>query len=542
MPILLHHNHPDIFSSSSEIANKFQLEQYYNMDLINHNMNLLTDVSVEASTNRRGTTSMTTTGLSTEDGNSNGSFYTNSNNNNKAGTFSSINLLNNTQATISTTTANAEGCISSCSSKYPDDFLTYQAFNKPTKSDALETIKRIQRSSPQTMKNSLSTSSQGYNDINQFHYETNDHGISLQQQQEEYSVKPIFNTSCSPIPINRQEAQYNNMNNQQQELSFLSMLLDYNLNQTPCSSSTLSYSVSSLIMDDCDMLNFDQQIEMSTSTTKTTTAMISPALVKDSTNGFEDSPIILNFQKTATSGTSNNNSNINDTTIPQSSSSYINMLHRNNNSFSSFGSSSSLMLDTPPTHDTLPNYSVIPHEDRSLSLPNELDMITTTTLKEKEKPNYYNQPMIPLSSCYSSTSTTNTSLNFHVQSNNNISLSQYTNNKPIRIAPYSPSLSKRNRNQSNQHFIKHQQQMTESDTTTTTTTTKKTAKKKRKYSESDPCGNCGKKFTREIDRKRHENTVHTRQKKYKCRECGRSFSRHDSLLRHERKEKDCRPC
>ncbi|KAI7852988.1 hypothetical protein BDC45DRAFT_558270 [Circinella umbellata] len=541
-PAPLHHNHPDISSSSSEIINKFQLEHYYNMDLINYNMDLPTDISVEASTSRKGKTPTKMTGLSSEDGNSEGSFYTNSNNN-KTGTFSSTHLLNNSQATLSTTTANAKGCISSCGSKYLEDFLTYQAFDKPTRSDGLETKKMVQQSSPQTMKNSPSIF-QGYDNIDPFLYETNDHGVSLQQQQEqeEYN-EPISNTSCSPIPINRQEAQYNNMNYQQQESSFWSMFYNYNLNQTPCLSSTLSYSLSS-IMDGCDMLNFDQQVEMSTPTTKTTTTtMTSPAIVKDSTNGFEESPMMLDFQKTATSGTSSNNNDINNTAVPPSFSSYINMLHRDNNSFSSFDSS--LTPDTPSTHVTLPNYSVIPQEDISLSSPRKSDMITTT-LKEKEKPNYYNQPMTPLSSCYTSTSTTNTSLTFHAQSNNNnnnISLSQYTNNKPIKIAPYSPSLSERNGNQSNQRFIKHQHQMTESDTTTTTTTTRRTtvAVKKRKYSESPPCGNCGKKFTRGIDLTRHKKTVHNHLKKYKCHECGRPFSRHDSLLRHERNIKDCRP-
>ncbi|KAI9258098.1 hypothetical protein BDA99DRAFT_539111 [Phascolomyces articulosus] len=56
---------------------------------------------------------------------------------------------------------------------------------------------------------------------------------------------------------------------------------------------------------------------------------------------------------------------------------------------------------------------------------------------------------------------------------------------------------------------------------------------------STPCSHCGKTFSREQDRKRHENSVHTNKRIFGCDECDRYFPRKDSLQRHQRKKTNC---
>ena len=354
------------------------------------------------------------------------------------------------------------------------------------------------------------------------------------------------------MSINQQEIQYDNNNNangeQESSPSSWSAFLDSNFSQTPSSSSTVSYSPSST-MDAHDRIHFDQQVEMSTPTTETT-IITAPTTVIDSTDAFDRSPMILDLQKTAATATSynsNNNYNMDDTIIPQSSFSYINMLHRNSNSVSSFSSSSSsssCAIFDMPTDIAHLNDSFFLQGDITSSLPQKPDIIPTT-INEKGKTNYHQQSIIPLSSCSGTANSSN--LNSHLKSNinnNKKSLNQYKNRNSIRVAPHLPlasssllPLTKRNSRTDKQYSItseKHQQHTMKGCNTTTPSMIKRT------YERSDPCHECGKTFSRGQDLKRHERSVHEPQRIHQCHKCGQSFPRNDSLLRHERKETDCR--
>lgn len=302
-------------------------------------------------------------------------------------------------------------------------------------------------------------------------------------------------------------------------------------------------------MNDCKwLMSFDHHGGPFSPTTETTTVTASAAVI-DSINVFHGLPLMLDFQIPGAigSGNSKDSYNINNTVIPQSSYSCINMLHRNSNSVSSFSSSSS--SSTMPdisTNITFPNDTFYLQKDIALSLPLNPDIITTTTLNGKGKTNYHQQqPIIPLSSC-SGTPSSSSNLNFHlnnnINNNNKKSLNQYKNRKQIRAAPYSPSSSS-----SSSSFLTLPKRNPRADKQRSTTSTKRQQRTvkgcytttKRTYERSDPCHECGRTFSRPKDLKRHETTVHAPQTIHQCHKCGHHFRRKDSLLRHERTKTDC---
>ena len=191
-----HHHHPDISFPSSGKNNKYQLEHYYNTIQTKHSMDVPLDASIEVS-NSRVTATMMTGSSSSAYGNSNGSFYINSNEDVINGP--SNNLLNHSQVTSSTTPTNAEGYISPWNGDSLEALLFGHAVHNATTTNGSATKEGVPQSPLQTMEN-FSHASQAYNDNRPIHDETNEHVTLKQQQQTSEQNDPMFGI-CSPVCI-----------------------------------------------------------------------------------------------------------------------------------------------------------------------------------------------------------------------------------------------------------------------------------------------------------------------------------------------------